>query len=228
MPWHKFWIWPWLQARMSLIFDHIIPAPLADHAGAASFWRSRVEVNPGEHFAIIAASGRGKSTLVNIAYGIRQDYTGHYLINGKKAHTLKQEEWALLRQDVFSCVFQDLKLFPTLTARQNILLKTQLSGIIDFSEAEDMAERLGVKNLLDKPCGQLSMGQQQRIAVLRALCQPFQYLFLDEPTSHLDKENAAALLNLVMEKAGQKGAAVFITGLDQDYPLPATFHHLMI
>ena len=91
-----------------------------------------------------------------------------------------------------------------------------------------MAERLGMAAFLDKPCGHLSMGQQQRIAVVRALCQPFRYLFLDEPTSHLDRENTAKVLSLVMEVAGAQRAAVIITGLDRKYQLPEQFEFLTI
>jgi putative ABC transport system ATP-binding protein len=91
-----------------------------------------------------------------------------------------------------------------------------------------MAERLGMDAYLDKPCGQLSMGQQQRIAVVRALCQPFRYLFLDEPTSHLDRDNTKKVMELVMEQAEQQKAAVIITGLDQDYHLPESFEQLTI
>jgi len=213
---------------MALIFDHILPAPLADSAVDGSFWRSRSEVAAGSHLAIIAASGRGKSTLVNIAYGIRHDYSGAYHIDGKKADTLSLEDWSLLRQNTMSCVFQDLKLFPQLSARQNLLLKCQLSDGIKLSEAEAMAERLGMDAYLDKTCGQLSMGQQQRIAVVRALCQPFRYLFLDEPTSHLDRDNTKKVMELVMEQAEQQKAAVIITGLDQDYHLPESFEQLTI
>jgi ABC-type lipoprotein export system ATPase subunit len=213
---------------MALIFDHILPAPLADNAPEDSFWRSRRELVPGNRYAIIASSGRGKSTLVNIAYGIRHDYSGTYLIEGRPASELTQEDWSKLRQETFSCVFQDLKLFPQLSTRENILLKCTLTDPAMLSRAEAMAERLGMAAFLDKPCGQLSMGQQQRIAVIRALCQPFQYLFLDEPTSHLDRENTEKVLTLVMEVAQAQHAAVIITGLDREYRLPEQFQYLNI
>ena len=228
MPWHKFWKWPWMQARMSLIFDHIIPAPLAEQTGEGSLWRSRREIQPEKYYAVIAPSGRGKSTLVNIAYGMRHDYSGNYLIDDRLAATLNAEAWSDLRQNTFSCVFQDLKLFPQLSAKENILLKCALSDSERLSTAEAMAERLGMSAFLEKPCGQLSMGQQQRIAVVRALSQPFRYLFLDEPTSHLDRDNTAKVLELVMEVARAQKAAVIITGLDREYKLPEQFEYLTI
>ncbi|MEN9511402.1 MAG: hypothetical protein RLZZ370_1221 [Bacteroidota bacterium] len=228
MPSRRFWIWFSMPQKMALIFDHILPVPLAEQAAQNSVWRSRLEVHPGNHFAIIASSGRGKSTLVNIAYGIRHDYSGSYKIDGRAASGLSAIDWSLLRQSTFACVFQDLKLFPQLSALDNLKLKCDLGSSFSIQQATAMAERLGLAPYLDKPCGQLSMGQQQRLAVVRALCQPFQYLFLDEPTSHLDRANADLVIELVMEQAAAQHAAVMITGLDQDHRLPHSFQLLSV
>lgn len=82
-----------------------------------------------------------------------------------------------------------------------------------------MAERLAIAHLLERPCRHLSMGQQQRVAIVRALSQPFQYLLMDEPVSHLDRENARLVIDLAMEEAATQGAAVLLTGLNvQDTP----------
>lgn len=228
MPLRRFWKWFLMPQKMALIFDHILPVPLAEQAAQNSVWRSRLEVHPGNHFAIIASSGRGKSTLVNIAYGIRHDYSGNYEIDGRAASGFSAIDWSVLRQNTFACVFQDLKLFPQLSAHDNLKLKCDLGTSFSIHQATAMAERLGLAPYLDKPCGQLSMGQQQRLAVVRALCQPFQYLFLDEPTSHLDRTNADLVIELVMEQAAAQNAAVMITGLDQDHRLPHSFQLLSV
>jgi ABC-type lipoprotein export system ATPase subunit len=201
-----------------LTFERLVPAPLEGNTAPDSIWQTGVSFIPGKRYSVYAPSGKGKSTLMHILLGIRRDFNGVYAIDGKDTAAYTPDDWAGLRRDRLASVYQDLKLFPQISAAENIALKASLTG---FSSArwQAMAERLGIANLLERPCRTLSMGQQQRVAIVRALSQPFQYLLMDEPVSHLDRENARLVIDLALEEATTQGAAVLLTGLNvQDTP----------
>jgi ABC-type lipoprotein export system ATPase subunit len=163
---------------------------------------------------------------MHILLGIRRDFSGVYTIDGKDTAAYTPDDWADLRRNSLATVYQDLKLFPQISAAENIELKASLTGF-PVERWRVMAERLGVAGLLDRPCRTLSMGQQQRVAVVRALSQPFQFILMDEPVSHLDRENARLVLELAMEEASAQGAALLLTGLNvQD--TPASFEAVQI
>ncbi|MDE5850092.1 MAG: ATP-binding cassette domain-containing protein, partial [Muribaculaceae bacterium] len=103
---------------------------------------------------------------------------------------------------------QELALFPELSAIDNILLKGEICGGVDMQRVEGWMERLGITARRDYPAGRLSIGQQQRVALIRSLCQPFDFILLDEPVSHLDEANNRLAAGIVEEEAGRQGAAV--------------------
>jgi putative ABC transport system ATP-binding protein len=99
-----------------------------------------------------------------------------------------------MRQQKVSVIFQDLRLFPNLTARENIELNRVLQQpYYESTVVTEMALALNVQSILDQKAGICSYGEQQRIAIIRALVQPFQWLIMDEPFSHLDIENTQKL-----------------------------------
>ena len=203
---------------MILTLDRVIPLPLEGNTDPQSVWERGISLQPGKNYSVYAPSGKGKSTLMHILLGIRRDFKGQYAIDGRDSAGLKAEDWADLRRNSLATVYQDLKLFPQISAAENIELKASLTGF-PRERWRVMAERLGIAGLLDRPCRTLSMGQQQRVAIVRALSQPFQYLLMDEPVSHLDRENARLVLELAMEEASAQGAALLLTGLNvQDTP----------
>jgi ABC-type lipoprotein export system ATPase subunit len=167
----------------------------------------------GAHYLITAPSGKGKSTLLHILYGLRSDYEGEVQVDDLNLRTASADQKALLRQKTLAIVFQDLRLFPELSALDNIRLKAELTGYRSAADIEHMAEQLGVASLLHQKAGTLSYGQQQRIAIIRALQQPFRYLLLDEPFSHLDPDNTARALSLVEAVCRQEGASMMLTSL---------------
>src|SRR6185295_14901973 len=131
-----------------------------------------------------APSGTGKSTLIAYLYGIRKDFSGTIRFGNDSSISLKQ--WSELRNKKIAVVFQDLRLFPQLTAMENIQLKNSFSKSKTEEEIIQLAAKLGIDHKLKSKCGNLSLGQQQRVAIIRSLCQPFEFLLLDEPFSHLD------------------------------------------
>lgn len=217
---------------MELILQNLIPIPLRDKLSQrnSDIWNTQKTLKQGEWIKVKAPSGTGKTTLVHILYRLRNDYTGHVLWNGKEEQRFSAAELAVLRQSAVSVVFQDLRLFSQLTARENIELNRLLpaSGTHYESTVIDaMAERLGVTHILQQRAGLCSYGEQQRIAIIRALVQPFQWLLMDEPFSHLDEENTRKAAALIAEECEKRGAGFILTDLDEDRHLPyTTFYNL--
>ena len=204
---------------MRILLDHIIPTPLKDRfsQNGSDIWNRSVQFTQGEYIKIKAPSGTGKTTLVHILYQIRHDYEGRIMMNDRPATTLTGDTLALLRQKQISIIFQDLRLFPQLTARENIDLKRVMqSPFYESSVINEMADELGITNILDQEAGLCSYGEQQRIAIIRSLMQPFDWLIMDEPFSHLDIENTNKAAALIARECRKRDAGFIITDLDED------------
>lgn len=171
----------------------------------------------GKNYLINAASGKGKSTLLHIIYGIRDDYDGSVILDGKDIRHFSANDWAACRQKQLSIVFQDLRLFPQLTGLENILLKNGQTNCVSETEIQDWAVRLGMAQYLNQSAITLSYGQRQRIAILRALCQPFDMLLLDEPFSHLDEDNTKLASDLILEICAKRQVGLVLVSLGEDY-----------
>jgi putative ABC transport system ATP-binding protein len=208
---------------MTILLDHIIPAPLKDRFSQndSDIWNKMVEFTQGEYIKIKAPSGTGKTTLVHILYQIRHDYEGRILINNQSVADIRDDALALLRQMQVGIIFQDLRLFPQLTARENIELKRVMQKpIYESSVIHEMAEELGIARILDQKAGLCSYGEQQRIAIIRSLMQPFEWLVMDEPFSHLDIENTQKAAALIARECQERQAGFIITDLDEDSHFP--------
>ena len=204
---------------MQIALEQVIPIPLRDkiEARTSGIWNTNVVFNEGEWIKIKAPSGTGKTTLINMVYKLRHDYQGDILWSNKNIRTISGIELADKRQREISIIFQDLRLFSNLTARENIELKRVLyKPIYDASKIDEMAERLGVSSILHQPAGICSYGEQQRIAIIRSLMQPFNWLMMDEPFSHLDKANTEKAALLIAEECTKRKAGFILTDLDED------------
>ncbi len=193
---------------------NVKPEPLFEEGITvqSEIWNTKITFKKGKNYLITAPSGKGKSTLLHVIYGLRNDFNGEVLVYEKDSSAFIPDQWSAIRQNKFSIVFQDLRLFPDLTAQANIQLNAELASPDKTNQIEEMAEMLGVAELLNKTCGSLSYGQRQRIAIIRALCQPFDYLLLDEPFSHLDDDNiekASALINTEIQR--QKAGLILVS-----------------
>jgi putative ABC transport system ATP-binding protein len=111
-------------------------------------------------------------------------------------------------------MFQDLCLFPELTAMENVQLKNMLTNFKSDSEIEQMLASLLPVEKRNQPVATLSLGQRQRVAAVRALCQPMHFLLLDEPFSHLDNETAKAVADIMEKEIEKQGAGLIVTALD--------------
>ncbi|MBI1838603.1 MAG: ATP-binding cassette domain-containing protein [Flavobacteriia bacterium] len=203
---------------MKIILDHIMPFPLASiQHGSESIWGNYIELVPGKHILLNASSGKGKSTFTMTTIGLRRDYEGKLTYDGRNILTFSPDEWTKIRQEKVSVVYQDLQLFPNLTVAENLILKNKLTHVYTETELKEMLERLEIDNKWEQKCGLLSMGQQQRLAIVRAMCQPFEWLIMDEPYSHLDELNAKKCMQLIDKRCGEQNAGFVLTTLGDSH-----------
>jgi len=195
------------------------PLPLIEQGipESSQIWDKEWTFEKGKNYLVVAPSGKGKSTLLHCIYGLRKDHEGEVFFNEKNTKEILSDEWAEIRQNNYSIVFQDLRLFQQLTAKENILLKANLQQYKSETQITEMAERLGIAELLHKSCQTLSFGQRQRVAIIRALCQPFDFLLLDEPFSHLDDANIKAATQLIEEECKTQGSGLILVSLGETY-----------
>ena len=195
--------------------QHVLPRIFASRDSITSdLWHRDLTFRKGERCLIEAASGTGKSSLCSYLYGYRNDYEGIITFDGKNIRSLGTAGWTALRRHSLSLLFQELRLFPELTAWENVQLKKTRQEIRDLFEATGIADKADAK------IGLLSFGQQQRVAFIRCLCQPFDFILLDEPVSHLDESNAQVLARLLDAEAERQGAGVLVTSIGKEIPLP--------
>ena len=220
-------------------------------AGSDIYLQPSVLFEQGCSYLVRARSGHGKTSLLNFIYGISGQYDGEVVLtesgkrkaeNGERrtdgathpaltgtplregmANARTENE---LRTRVLSFMFQDLGLFPQLTAMENVQLKNRLTGFKSDAEIEAMLDVLLPEGKKHQPVATLSLGQRQRVAAVRALCQPFKFILMDEPFSHIDSENARCVADMVMGEVGRQGAGLIVTALDAiDYfPFDVTYN----
>lgn len=173
----------------------------------------------GERYLIEAASGTGKSSLCSYIYGYRRDYQGIISFDERNIRSLSIHEWVELRKHSLSMLFQELRIFPELTALENVQLKNRLTNYKKKKEILALFETLGIAEKVNEKAGKLSFGQQQRVAFIRALCQPFDFIFLDEPISHLDDDNGTLMGRMLTEEAERQGAGIIVTSIGKHIEL---------
>ncbi len=178
-------------------------------------WNRELSFSKEEKIQLIAPSGSGKTSFIHFLYGLRKDYKGNILFNNKNIAGFDAEEIARYRSSHLSIVFQDLRLFADHTAYENIHIKKILNPFCTEDSIFEMAERLGISNKLNQPAGICSYGEQQRIAIIRALQQPFDFLILDEPFSHLDEKNSKKAMALIEEEVEKRNAGIILSDLEQ-------------
>ncbi len=205
---------------MILSLHKVVPTPLKDKVlqQGSDVWNQTISFREGQWTKIKAPSGTGKTTLIHSLYKIREDYAGKIEWDGMNVEQLPAEQLAQYRQEKISIIFQDLRLFPNLTAFENIELKRVLQKpYCDQEKIFSMAEELGVQHILQQKISICSYGEQQRIAIIRALIHPFSMLVMDEPFSHLDQANTAKAAAMIMRECKDRNAGFIITDLDDDH-----------
>ncbi len=203
---------------MLIELDKLVPHPLPDRiVKSSAFWSNELKIEPHSKVLFSAQSGMGKSTLLHILYGLRQDYSGEAKLEGKSLREFSLADWEAIRRERISLQFQDLRLFPNLTARDNLNLLPRINS--SAPSVEEMTERLGMTPFLDQSLSTLSQGQRQRMALVRALRKPFQLLMLDEPFSHLDEGNQLNACSLIEEVVRGNKAGLLVSSLGSTPPI---------
>lgn len=207
---------------MQITLNNVKPKYMSESevAGSDIYLQPSVVFEQGRKYMVCARSGHGKTSLLNFIYGISDQYDGSIerktesgereTENGKQK-TLPASRIPL---SVLSYMFQDLCLFPELTAMENVQLKNRLTDFKSDSEIERMLDALLPEGKKRQPVATLSLGQRQRVAAVRALCQPFHFLLLDEPFSHLDHDTAAQVAAMISDEVERQGAGLIVTALD--------------
>ena len=163
-----------------------------------------LQVENGEFVAIVGTSGSGKSTLLHMLGGLDRPTSGSVVVDGRDLSTLKDEELTVFRRRKIGFVFQAYNLVPVLSVYENIVLPIQLDGgKLDAAYIDQVIGALGLKEKLQSLPSQLSGGQQQLVAIARALATKPAILLADEPTGNLDSRTSNDVLSL-MKVTGQK------------------------
>ena len=210
----------------SIHLQQTLPQVFADRNSVTSdVWHQDLFFRKGEMYLIEAASGTGKSSLCSYLYGYRNDYQGIINFDETNIKACLLYTSPSPRKHSLSMLFQDLRIFTELSALENVQLKNNLTGCKKKKEILSFFEQLGIADKINVKAGKLSFGQQQRVAFIRALCQPFDFLFLDEPISHLDDDNSRIMGELIIAEAKTQGAGVIATSIGKHIELP--YNHIL-
>jgi putative ABC transport system ATP-binding protein len=198
-------------------FEKMIPLPLLeqDTAGSEVWEAESLLLEQGKSYLIEAPSGRGKTSLLSVMYGIRSDYRGEVFLDDSNIESFSWRDWSVLRKKRLSVIFQGLELFDDLSTLENIQLKNDLTGFVSNKRIGEFAKALDMEPYLHRKAGILSFGQQQRVAIIRALVQPFDFLLADECFSHMDKENTLKAYQLIQEECEIRKAGLVLTSLNE-------------
>jgi ABC-type lipoprotein export system ATPase subunit len=203
---------------MLVHFENVIPDPMKKDAfSAESIWSHTVEVDSQYSYFLQSGSGKGKSTFAAYIMGLRTDYSGKITIDGKDQKSISLDEWSELRTRKVAFLAQDMRLFPNLSAGENLLIKNRLTDFKSEGEIKDLLKLLELDHKWEQKAGTLSLGQQQRVALIRSLLQPFELLLMDEPFSHIDEENIKRALKIILAECENQKAGYVLTTLGYDY-----------
>lgn len=187
----------------------------------SDIWKKTIRIE--KPTLITAESGSGKSSFIQLLYGLLPIEQGSIFIEDQNLRSLNRRQWSSLRSNTISIVFQDLRLIEQLTGFQNIQLKNDLTNHLDESKIEELLKEAGILQVAHQKVNTLSQGQKQRVAIIRALCQPHKWLFLDEPFSHLDRKNTRVMAQMILRQSQAIGSNILLTSLGEDYQMP--FHN---
>ena len=182
------------------------------------------ELNSGQQVALQGQSGCGKTTFLNLISGIlqadqpinNQESLPQIILNGTDIAKLSEQQRDQFRGNSIGYIFQTFNLLPAYTILENVLLGMHFSDIADTELAETMLIEVGLAERLNYRPSQLSVGQQQRVAVVRALAKKPNLVLADEPTGNLDSAQAHTALRLIRQICQQQNAALLLVSHDQD------------
>lgn len=171
-------------------------------------------IDDGEFVAIMGQSGSGKSTLLSILGGLNHPTRGRILLDSLDIYNLTSEQRADLRSEYIGVIFQSFQLIPYLTVLENVKLPMAITGKkgkVQDRMARDVLERVGLSNKADRLPDQLSGGEQERVAIARAIVNKPPILLADEPTGNLDSKTADEIMKLLQELNREGQTIIMVT-----------------
>ncbi len=188
-----------------------------------------LEVEPGDHLSIVGRSGTGKSTMLNIIGLLDLPTSGTYTIDGIDVAKLREGRRARLRGDTFGFVFQQFNIFNARTALENVEVPMLYTTGAPFWRRRElsarMLERVGLGDRLDSHPTEMSGGEQQRIAIARALVRGPRIILADEPTGALDPDTGRQVMSLLETVAAENDAALIV--ITHDFNVAARAHRVL-
>ena len=195
-------------------FKNVVPNVFSERKELNSdVWANDITFEKDKLYLVEADSGKGKSTFCSYIVGYRHDYTGHVYFDDAYTIDFSVSQWVDSRRHSISHLFQELRLFPELTAMENVQIKNKLTGFKSEKQILEWFDMLGIADKVNAKAGLMSFGQQQRVAMIRSLVQPFDFILADEPISHLDDRNAEIMASIMMDEAHRQGAGVIVTSI---------------
>jgi len=176
-----------------------------------------LEIDEGDFAVLSGPSGSGKTTLLNIIGCLDDATSGEVILSGQSLTGLPEKKLSLIRRNHIGFVFQAYNLIPVLTAKENIEYIMKLQGCSQNEcdkRSREVAQKLGIENLLGKLPNQLSGGQQQRVAVARAVAAKPKLILADEPTANLDSKTATSLMDMMERLNEDEGVTIVFSSHD--------------
>jgi putative ABC transport system ATP-binding protein len=180
----------------------------------AALDNASLEIPSGDFVAVVGPSGSGKSTLLLVLGGMLSPSTGKVFLNGHSLYDLSPNQRAEMRRQKVGFVFQTFNLVPYLTAQENVQIPLFLAGMEEAAQKEKAAgllQRVGLADRLDHKPPELSIGQQQRVALARVMANEPEIILADEPTGNLDPETGQQILDLLAEMNREGRTVVMVT-----------------
>jgi putative ABC transport system ATP-binding protein len=169
-----------------------------------------LRLDAGQSLALMGESGSGKSTLLHLVAGLDQADSGDIHVGGQSLAGLDEAARAVFRRSQVAVIFQQFNLIPSLRVVDNLAFQARLAGRLDEAWLSQLAQQLGLGELLQRYPEQLSGGQQQRVAVGRALAVRPPLILADEPTGNLDEGTADEVMTLLLDLVQQAGSSLLM------------------
>jgi putative ABC transport system ATP-binding protein len=168
-------------------------------------------IEKGQGLSIVGPSGSGKTTLLGLCAGLDQPTKGTIALLDIQLNQLSEDDRAYVRNQHVGFIFQNFHLLPTISALENVMIPLELRGEKNIKkQAEEMLERVGLKDRMGHYPSQLSGGEQQRVAIARAFISKPKILFADEPTGNLDEDTADIVSNLLFQINREEGTTLIL------------------
>ena len=199
---------------MIINLNNIKPSYMSESelSGSDVYLKKNINLESGKNYLFKANSGSGKSSILNFIYQSNENFEGSI-----QYKNIRYKNKIDIRKNFISYVFQDFKLFGNLSVWDNIKIKNNLTGHKTDKEINDLLNKIGLGEKKDSLVNKLSIGQRQRTAIVRSLCQPFKFLLLDEPFSNLDEDNITIITKILNNELENKAAGLIVTSLNNKY-----------